>query len=99
VHAKICLVDDEWATIGSTNIANRSFHGDTELNASFWHRQTVHSLRRDLLSEHLGCETGDLDDRAAFQLYREIAQSNSACRRAGQPLDGLAWAIDPGSHP
>jgi cardiolipin synthase A/B len=99
VHAKICLVDDEWATIGSTNVSNRSFHGDTELNASFWHPPTVRSLRRDLLSEHLGRDTGNLDDRAAFQLYREIAQSNSAFRREGKPLDGLAWAIDPASYP
>jgi phosphatidylserine/phosphatidylglycerophosphate/cardiolipin synthase-like enzyme len=99
VHAKICLIDDEWATIGSTNIANRSFHGDTELNASFWHPQTVRSLRRDLLSEHLGRDTGDLDDRAAFQLYRETAHSNSALRREGKPLDGLAWAIEPASYP
>ena len=98
-HAKVCLVDDEWATIGSTNIANRSFHGDTELNASFWHPQTVRSLRRDLLSEHLGRDTGNLDDRAAFQLYRETAQSNSALRREGKPFDGLAWAIDPASYP
>src|SRR5262249_7493479 len=47
VHAKICLVDDIWATIGSTNVSNRSFHGDTELNASFWHPPTVRNLRRD----------------------------------------------------
>jgi cardiolipin synthase len=99
VHAKLCLVDDEWATIGSTNIANRSFHGDTELNASFWHPPTVRNLRRDLLSEHLGRDTGNFDDRAAFELYREIAQSNTARRRAGKPLDGLACAIDPASYP
>jgi cardiolipin synthase A/B len=99
VHAKICLIDDEWATIGSTNIANRSFHGDTELNASFWHPQTVRNLRRDLFSEHLGRDTDNLDDRAALQLYRDIAQSNAACRRVGKPLDGLAWAIDPASYP
>ena len=26
VHAKIALIDDVWATIGSTNIANRSYY-------------------------------------------------------------------------
>jgi cardiolipin synthase A/B len=41
VHAKIALVDDGFCTIGSCNVANRSFYGDTELNASFWHAPTV----------------------------------------------------------
>ena len=53
VHAKVALVDDVWATIGSTNIGNRSFYGDTELNASFWHRDTVRALRCELLLEHI----------------------------------------------
>jgi cardiolipin synthase len=34
VHAKIMLVDDAWVTIGSTNVVDRSFRTDTELNAS-----------------------------------------------------------------
>ena len=42
VHAKIALIDDAWATIGSANIANRSFYGDTELNASLLGRANCH---------------------------------------------------------
>src|SRR6185503_8915412 len=52
VHAKIALVDDVWSTIGSANLGNRSFFGDTELNASFWHGPTVRALRQELLLEH-----------------------------------------------
>src|SRR5262249_61934351 len=33
VHAKVALVDDAWATIGSANIATRSLRGASELNA------------------------------------------------------------------
>jgi len=95
VHAKIALVDDAWATIGSTNIADRSFRGDTELNASFWHRPTVHALRVALLREHLGEDTAALDDAAALRLYRERARKNAAARAQGLPLDGLAFAVDP----
>jgi phosphatidylserine/phosphatidylglycerophosphate/cardiolipin synthase-like enzyme len=95
VHAKIALVDDGWATIGSANIGNRSFYGDTELNASFWHAPTVRALRAELLREHLGRETHGLDDRAAFALYREIARANSARRERGAPLEGMALAVDP----
>ena len=93
VHAKIMLVDDVWATIGSTNVADRSFERDTELNASFWHAETVRALRRELLLEHLAVDTGGLDDRAALQLYREIARKNADRRGSGAPLEGLAFEI------
>ncbi|HTD27733.1 MAG TPA: phospholipase D-like domain-containing protein, partial [Candidatus Elarobacter sp.] len=45
VHAKAALVDDAWATIGSTNVASRSFYADTELNASLWDPGTARALR------------------------------------------------------
>ena len=95
VHAKVALVDDVWATIGSTNVAERSFQGDTEMNASFWHRPTVRDLRVELLREHLGVDTAHLEDAAALRLYRERARKNAAARAQGQPLDGLAFEIDP----
>jgi cardiolipin synthase A/B len=98
VHAKIALVDDVWSTIGSANIGNRSFFGDTELNASFWHRPTVHALRRDLLLEHLDVNTGDLDARAALRLYHEVARKNAALRAAGEPMTSLAFALDPATY-
>jgi cardiolipin synthase len=98
VHAKIALVDDAWATIGSANVGNRSFFGDTELNASFWHAPTVRALRHELLREHLGRDTSGLDDRSAFALYREIARANRDRRHAGLPLDGLALALDPETY-
>ncbi|MEE8556568.1 MAG: phospholipase D-like domain-containing protein, partial [Myxococcota bacterium] len=94
VHAKIALIDDVWSTIGSTNIANRSFYGDTELNASFWHGPTVRQLRRDLFYEHLGRDTAALDDREALRLFREIALRNAATRARGEKLEGLAFALD-----
>ncbi len=98
VHAKIALVDDAWATIGSTNIAGRSFHQDTELNASFWHAETVRALRVELLHEHLGRDSSALDDRAALRLYRETALSNRDRRTCWEPLQGLAYAVDPAQY-
>jgi phosphatidylserine/phosphatidylglycerophosphate/cardiolipin synthase-like enzyme len=98
VHSKIALIDDAWCTIGSTNIANRSFHGDTELNASFWHAQTVRTLRRELLLEHTGVDTADLDDQAALRLYATRARENTARRARGEPLQGLAFALDPATY-
>jgi phosphatidylserine/phosphatidylglycerophosphate/cardiolipin synthase-like enzyme len=98
VHAKIMLIDDAWATIGSTNVADRSFFGDTELNASFWHRETVRALRCELLQEHLGSDTSGLDDVAALGLMRERARQNQRHRERGERLEGLAFAIDPAKY-
>ncbi len=95
VHAKILLIDDAWLTIGSTNVAERSFHSDTELNASVWHPPTVRALRERLLAEHLARDTSSLGDRAAMRLYREVATANRHRRTRREPLEGLAYALDP----
>ena len=95
---QIALVDDAWCTIGSANIGNRSFYGDTELNASIWHAATVRELRHELLQEHLGRDTSDLDDVAALTLYREIARENARRSNAGEALEGLALALDPATY-
>ncbi len=98
VHAKICLIDDVWCTIGSTNIANRSFYGDTELNASVWHAPTVRALRCELFSEHLGIDTSDLDDIAALELFRATSQTNTQRRSRGELLRGMAFRLDPATY-
>jgi cardiolipin synthase A/B len=98
VHAKIALIDDAWATIGSCNVAPRSFFGDTELNVSFSAPPVVRSLRVALLHEHLGLDTAGDDERAAFARYREVARENAARRARGKPLQGLAFAIDPRTY-
>ncbi len=98
VHAKTTLVDDAWATIGSTNIANRSFHRDTELNASFWHPQTVRALRVELLQEHLGMDTSAMGLRDAMAAYREVAAANTTRRNRGEGLEALAWRIEPAEY-
>jgi phosphatidylserine/phosphatidylglycerophosphate/cardiolipin synthase-like enzyme len=94
VHAKILLVDDAWGTIGSANVADRSFRDDTELNASFWHPPTVRALREALLAEHLGIDTAGWDDRRGLRLFREIALANRGRRARGAPLAGLGYALD-----
>ncbi|MDD9942901.1 MAG: phosphatidylserine/phosphatidylglycerophosphate/cardiolipin synthase family protein [Myxococcales bacterium] len=95
VHAKIALVDDAWCTIGSANIGNRSFYGDTELNASFWHAPTVRALRRELLQEHIAEDTKALDDVAALVRYRTVARQNLVRQQQGAAMQGLAFVLDP----
>jgi phosphatidylserine/phosphatidylglycerophosphate/cardiolipin synthase-like enzyme len=65
VHAKACVVDDVWATIGSDNFNRRSWTHDSELSAVVVDRSTHHDedggvrgdyalrLRLALGAEHL----------------------------------------------
>lgn len=71
VHAKLMVVDDAWATVGSCNLHSASAFGNSELNVAFWHPETVRALRVSLLSEHLGRDTADLDDCTALRLFRD----------------------------
>ena len=95
IHAKLMLVDDAWATIGSCNLHHNSLYGHSELNASIWAPEIVRDLRCELLAEHLGRDTSHLDERAALRLYREVATANRARRDAGQSQwQGLAFKLD-----
>ena len=99
IHAKVMLVDDVWATIGSCNIAPRSFFGDTEMNASIWDHAVVKALRVSLFAEHLSIDTAAMDDLEAIASYRRIALANRARRDAGNPLwEGSAFALDPATY-
>ena len=99
VHAKIAIVDGVWATIGSCNIADRSFYSDTELNLSFWDRETAQKLRNDLFEEHLGVTVAHLSDMEALKLFRKLSKDNTARRVKGETLKGLAFCLDPAHYP
>jgi cardiolipin synthase A/B len=99
VHAKLMLVDDAWATIGSGNLHAHSLFGSTEMNASIWDPSAVRALRCELFSEHLGQDTAHLDARAALALYRRIARDNRRKRDAGDSQwQGLAYSLDPATY-
>lgn len=94
VHAKMMLVDDAWATIGSTNFMGRSFFQETEMNASFWCPKTVKKMREDLFEEHLQEQPGCTDDREAYERFATIARENAGRFANRRPLHGLAHALD-----
>jgi phosphatidylserine/phosphatidylglycerophosphate/cardiolipin synthase-like enzyme len=99
VHAKLMLIDDAWATIGSCNLHRNSLFGHSELNAALWDPDVVRSLRYALLAEHLGEDTGPLDDRAALRRYRRVAVANRQRREKGlADWQGLAFTMDPASY-
>ena len=64
VHAKVCVIDDWWATIGSDNFNRRSWTHDSELSAVVVdssgadHSAYARRLRLTLAAEHLDRELG-----------------------------------------
>jgi cardiolipin synthase len=90
------LVDDVFATIGSTNFAERSFRTQTEMNVSFQDQAAVQALRCDLFAEHLACDTAALDAAQAMARFAAIARANAA--RVDTSWQGIAYALDPATY-
>jgi phosphatidylserine/phosphatidylglycerophosphate/cardiolipin synthase-like enzyme len=61
VHAKVCVVDDHWCTIGSDNLNLRSWSHDSELTCAIVDPdgELPHGLRTTLWAEHLGLPQDD----------------------------------------
>ncbi|MDM7853893.1 phospholipase D-like domain-containing protein [Cellulomonas alba] len=53
VHAKVCVVDDTWASTGSDNFNRRSWTHDSELTAVVLDEDYARRLRLTLAAEHL----------------------------------------------
>ncbi|HEV7146631.1 MAG TPA: phospholipase D family protein [Pedococcus sp.] len=85
VHAKTCVVDDEWATVGSDNFNRRSWTHDSEVSAAVCHPGFARELRSTLAREHLGLAedaTVDLDDQ--FDAYAAAAAALGAWHDGGR---------------
>ena len=61
VHTKVCIIDDQWASVGSDNFNRRSWTHDSELSAAVHHPEYARELRLNLADEHLERE-GQVDD-------------------------------------
>ncbi len=61
VHAKVCIVDDEWMTIGSDNLNLRSWTHDSEMTCAVVDPdgELPRRLRTSLWAEHLGLAEDD----------------------------------------
>ncbi len=81
MHAKVCLVDDTWATIGSDNFNRRSWTHDSELTAAVVDTEDDYArrLRLTLAAEHLGrgedlSEVADCaDPHDMYAVYEQTA--------------------------
>ncbi|NUO34423.1 MAG: phospholipase, partial [Dermatophilaceae bacterium] len=98
VHAKVCVVDDEWVTVGSDNLNRRSWTHDSELSAAVAHQGFARGLRQALAREHLDSEDElALEDHfdayaasaEALESWRKGRRATQAARPPGRlrPLD------------
>lgn len=91
VHAKICIIDDTWFTIGSDNFNRRSWTTDSELTCAVVDTGTppplAHNLRLELWAEHLGLEPDDprlRDPADGLKLWNASADALDGWHEAGQ---------------
>jgi cardiolipin synthase A/B len=99
VHAKMMLIDDAWATVGSCNLHPFSLAGHTEMNASIWDASVARDLRCRLFAQHLGVDTASLDDRAALRQFRDIARGNRhRMESRAAEWQGLTFALSPDTY-
>ena len=76
VHAKVCVIDDQWASVGSDNFNRRSWTHDSELTAAVCDPGYARVLRLNLAGEHLDRSgpMNDLHDAAAtFAAFADCA--------------------------
>jgi len=90
VHAKVCVIDDTWASIGSDNFNRRSWTHDSELSAVVIDTTEgddgyARRLRLTLAAEHLDRPADDCVDAAAmFAAYAECAERLDAWHDGGR---------------
>jgi phosphatidylserine/phosphatidylglycerophosphate/cardiolipin synthase-like enzyme len=81
VHAKVSVVDDEWACVGSDNVNLRSWTHDSELSAAVVDDPDggfAQRLRLHLAHEHLDGSVPDTQLRDPVPWYDALTASASA---------------------
>jgi phosphatidylserine/phosphatidylglycerophosphate/cardiolipin synthase-like enzyme len=100
VHAKACIVDDTWASIGSDNFNRRSWTHDSELSAVVVERgdagpaRYARDLRLTLAAEHLDRSADPatlaevmadcVDPVGMFDAYARVAEGLDAWHESGR---------------
>jgi len=85
VHAKVCIIDDQWMTCGSDNFNRRSWTNDSELTCAIDSEDLARSLRSELWSEHLGTDDPELDPVAGFKHWQHQAATLDEWHANGCP--------------
>lgn len=99
VHAKVCVVDDVWASVGSDNVNLRSWTFDSELSCAVLDEEPdprppsgasryARRLRLALAAEHLDRDPDDVDELCdpvtAFEAFAESAARLESWHKSGR---------------
>jgi phosphatidylserine/phosphatidylglycerophosphate/cardiolipin synthase-like enzyme len=93
VHAKVCVIDDEWAIVGSDNFNRRSWTYDSELSCAVIDEEDAgiqdgfpRALRAALCREHLGTAAahGGSPGTEVFGAFQQAAAALDAWHAAGR---------------
>ena len=106
IHSKLLIVDDEFVTIGSANLTNRSMRVDRELNVAFETclehpddaerlREDIRALRASLLNEHAG--TNDSEQFLAIDGL--VERLDQVCDDPGSKLRCQDLSAPEGDNP
>ena len=99
VHAKVIIADDDFLSIGSANINNRSMVMDTECNIALEAcgeqriRDGIAQVRARLLGEHLDCKPADL--LRATQAHGRLVAAIESLQKPGRTLVPLVPEATP----
>ena len=90
VHSKVCIVDDQWLTLGSANLNERSLFNDSEVNVCCEDAALATGVRERLWAEHLEMPIEQVRDTEPAQLvddvWRPVAAEQAERRESKQPL-------------
>lgn len=99
IHAKVMVVDDVWATVGSANINERSIYSEFEANVAVEDRGFAKGLRCALMGEHMGLDPDDpqlAEPRDAADAFVALASQNARARREHRVAPGRAFPFEQG---
>ena len=71
-HVKAVMVDGVWAVIGTTNIDNRSFEHNDEVNVAFREAGVTARLRRDFEADLAASDEVTIDLWTARPLFEKL---------------------------
>ena len=97
IHAKVMVIDDCFARVGSSNASNRSMGLDSECDIAVESNEAqdcsdaIVAFRRRLLAEHLGVEKDDV--AAAEQVHESLVETIESLRGGERTLEPLSGEI------
>ncbi|MCS7463250.1 cardiolipin synthase [Paenibacillus doosanensis] len=83
MHAKVLIIDDVLASVGTANMDMRSFFSNFELNAVLFDKETIQRLEADFLQDLKDCKELKLE---AFEKRSRLQKGKEVVARLLSPL-------------